>query len=198
MPAFFVLAHNPILHSGQRPAMTRQAVKLNDHGAPSSSIVSYIAVKEAMPQEPVTPPDSHEDQLRELHRMLQLGSPALVDAKGRRLELPEAIYSLLKDIVGNMQRGNAIMLLPEKHQLTTQRAADLLGFSRPHLIKLLESGDLPHHKVGSHRRVYLKDMLAYAKRRDAERKSSLNRLAKEAFEAGLYDKTEIPDGGEDE
>ena len=45
-----------------------------------------------------------------------------------------------------------IVLIPENRQLTTQRASDLLGISRPHLIKLLEAGELPYHKAGSNRR----------------------------------------------
>ncbi len=63
---------------------------------------------------------------------------------------------------------------------------------------LLETGDLPYHKVGSHRRIYLKDLLGYQKRRDVERKAALDRIAREAFESGLYDRTGIPEGGEDE
>lgn len=151
-----------------------------------------------MSHQPVVLPDSDERQIRELHRMLQLGSPALVGADGERLELPNAVYRLLKDIVRNMQLGRAIVLIPENQQLTTQRAADLLGVSRPHFIKLLEAGDLPYHKVGSHRRIYLKDLIAYQKRRDSERKAALDRIAREAFESGLYDRTGIPEGGEDE
>jgi hypothetical protein len=57
---------------------------------------------------------------------------------------------------------------------------------------------LPYHKVGSHRRIYLKDLLAYQKRRDVERKAALDRIARDAFESGLYDRTAIPEGGEDE
>ncbi len=97
-----------------------------------------------------------------------------------------------------MQLGRAVVLIPENQQLTTQRAAGLLGVSRPHLIKLLEAGDLPFHKAGSHRRIYLKDLAAYQKRRDVERKAALDRIAKEAFESGLYDRTGIPEDGEDE
>jgi len=70
--------------------------------------------------------------------------------------------------------------------------------SRPHLIKLLEAGESRHHKAGSHRGIYLKDLAAYQKRRDAERKAALDRIAKEAFESGLYDRTGMPEGGEDE
>jgi excisionase family DNA binding protein len=150
-----------------------------------------------MPHEPVALPESEEVQIRELNRMLQLGSPALVGADGERLELPRVVFRLLKDIVRNMQLGRAIVLIPENQQLTTQRAADLLGVSRPHLIKLLEAGELPYHKAGSHRRIYLEDLAAYQKRRDRERKAALNRIAKEAFESGLYERTGIPEGGED-
>jgi excisionase family DNA binding protein len=158
---------------------------------------SSLEVK-SMLTEPVTLPESDEAQIRELHRILQLGAPALVGADGERLELPKAVFRLLKDIVRNMQLGRAIVLIPENQQLTTQRAADLLGVSRPHLIRLLESGELAYHKVGSHRRIYLKDLLVYQRRRDVERKAALDRIAREAFESGLYDRTGIPEGGEDE
>lgn len=151
-----------------------------------------------MLNEPVALPEADAGQIRELNRLLRLGSPALVGADGERLELPSAVFRLLKDIVRNMQLGRAIVLIPENQQLTTQRAADLLGVSRPHLIKLLETGELPFHKVGSHRRIYLKDLVAYQKRRDVERKAALDRIAREAFESGLYDRTGIPEGGEDE
>lgn len=151
-----------------------------------------------MPTEPVVLPESEEGQIRELNRMLQVGSPALVAANGDRLELPRVVYLLLKDIARNLQLGRAIVLVPENQQLTTQRAADLLGVSRPHLVKLLEAGDLPYHKAGSHRRIYLKDLAAYQRRRDAERKAALSSIAREAFESGLYDLTGIPEDGEDE
>ena len=151
-----------------------------------------------MPHDPVTLPESEESQIRELNRMLQSGSASLVGADGERLELPEAVYRLLKDIARNMQLGKAIVLIPENQQLSTQRAADLLGVSRPHLVKLLEAGELPYHKAGSHRRVYLNDLAAYQERRDAERKKALDSLAREAFDSGLYDRAGIPEGGEDE
>jgi excisionase family DNA binding protein len=151
-----------------------------------------------MLHEPIALSESEVAQIRELNRMLQGGTPALVGVDGAKLELPDTVFRLLKDIVRNMKLGRAIVLIPEDQQLTTQRAADLLGVSRPHLVKLLEAGELPYHKAGSHRRVYLRDILAYERRRDAERKKALDSIAKEAYEAGLYDRTGIPEGGEDE
>ena len=151
-----------------------------------------------MIREPVALPESEEAQIRELNRLLQIGTPALIAADGEPLSLPDTVYRLLKEIVRNMRLGRAIVLVPENQQLTTQRAADLLGVSRPHLIKLVEAGVLPYHKAGSHRRIFLKDLLAYQKRRDEERKAALDRISKEAFESGLYDRTGIPEDGEDE
>src|ERR1017187_7043164 len=91
----------------------------------------------AMLHEPIALPESEGTQIRDLNRVLQGGTPVLVSTGGEKVELPDAVFRLLKDIVRNMQLGRAIVLIPENQQLTTQRAADLLGVSRPHLIKLL-------------------------------------------------------------
>ena len=148
--------------------------------------------------EPITMPASEEEQVRELYKLLELGTPALVGPHNERIELPDSIYRLLKNIVKNMQRGRSIMLVSEQEHLTTQEVASILGVSRPHVVKLLDSGAIPFYKTGSHRRVYFKDVMAYAKNRDAERKSILDELAKESFADGLYDNAKSPEGGEDE
>ncbi len=62
----------------------------------------------------------------------------------------------------------------------------LLGVSRPHLIKLLESGELPFHKVGAHRRIRMKDLMEYQRIRDRGRREALDEMARKAQEAGLY------------
>lgn len=140
----------------------------------------------------VTLPPSEDEQIQELHRILQLGVPALIGPHGEKLVLPDSVYAILRDVVHNMRAGRAITLVPEQQQLTTQAAANLLGFSRPHLIKLLESGVLPFQKVGQHRRILLKDLLAFQKKRDTERRAALNQLAREEFDAGTYEGSPIP------
>lgn len=151
-----------------------------------------------MLHEPISMPTSEEEQIRELHRVLELGAPALALPGDERLELPESIYRLLKDIVRNMEQGRTVTLVPEQAYLTTQKAADILGVSRPHIVKLLDAGEIPFHKTGSHRRISLKDALAYARRRDAKRKAILDELARDAFHDGLYDDAQMPSGGNDE
>jgi excisionase family DNA binding protein len=86
------------------------------------------------------------------------GTPALVGPQEERINLPESVYHLLKQVVANMMRGKVIVLTPENNRLTTQAAANYLGFSRPHLVKLLDSGAIPFERVGQHRRVYMKDL----------------------------------------
>lgn len=112
--------------------------------------------------------------------------PALVDEHGNRTELPRPIYDLLVRVATALQEGKVISLVPETQELTTQAAANILGVSRPHLIKLVESGELPFHKVGAHRRIRLKDLMEYQRLRDRGRREALDEMARKAQEAGLY------------
>ena len=80
-----------------------------------------------------------------------------------------------------------IALVSVERDLTTQQAADILNVSRPYLIKLLESGALPFHKTGSHRRVPLATLLTYKRRRDEERERALDESAQLHQDIGLYD-----------
>lgn len=112
--------------------------------------------------------------------------PALVDEHGQRMEIPRPIYDLLVRVTSAMQEGKVISLVPEMQELTTQAAANFLGVSRPHLIKLVETGEIAFHKVGSHRRILMKELLAFQQKRDRKRRQALDELAQKAMEAGLY------------
>ncbi|MCH8525488.1 MAG: helix-turn-helix domain-containing protein [Balneolales bacterium] len=113
--------------------------------------------------------------------------PALVDANGNQTALPEAIFQLLVHILNQMKRGHSIVLMPENETLTTQAAANMIGVSRQHLIDHLEAGRIPFHKVGTHRRVYLRDILAFADQRDKKRRTALDELFDVVNAAGKYD-----------
>jgi excisionase family DNA binding protein len=94
------------------------------------------------------------------------------------LDLPPAISRLVLDLLLHISKGEAVTFMPIAAELSTQEAADLLNVSRPFLIKLLETAEIPHHKVGRHRRIHAADLLAYKQRRDAKRKKSLADLIK--------------------
>jgi excisionase family DNA binding protein len=91
--------------------------------------------------------------------------------------LPAAAVRLLGALLTELAKGNAVTLMPHHAELTTQEAADLLNVSRPFLVGLLEDGLLPHHKVGTHRRVRFTDLMTYKRRRDVESEAALRELA---------------------
>ena len=144
---------------------------------------------------PIALPVSQEEQVHALHDLLRRdGMARLIGKAGEPvLELPDAVYELLLRIVEGMQERKAISIVPVMQDLTTQEAASLLGVSRPFFVKLLEAGKVPYHMTGTHRRVYLKDLLTYKQHRDEERHEALNRMAEDAERAGLYDKVLLPD-----
>lgn len=117
----------------------------------------------------------------------QPGHVTLIDRQGRRTELPEPVNRHLLRVLELMRKGRAIVMVPEDETFTTQAAANYLGVSRQHLVDLLEKDEIPFHKVGSHRRVRFKDLLDYEKRRDHERRETLDQLAKQVDAAGKYD-----------
>jgi excisionase family DNA binding protein len=148
--------------------------------------------------DPISIPDTQETQIRDLRRLIQAGGAKLVGSDGRQIAIPQPVHDLLLVILNNLQAGKAISIVPEHRQLTTQRAANILGVSRVFLVGILESGEIPFHMVGSHRRIYLRDLLDYQRRRDAARHAAIDNMAKAEMEAGTYDKVILPEGAEDE
>lgn len=92
------------------------------------------------------------------------------------IELPPAVSKIVLDLLLLISKGEAVTLVPFGAELTTQKAADLLNVSRPYLVKLIEEDEIPHHKVGTHRRIRAKDLFKYKKRRDADRETALQKL----------------------
>lgn len=116
--------------------------------------------------------------------------PALVSPDGSRIELPEELYEVLRDVVVALSQGLAITLAPQHTVLTTGEAADLLGVSRPTLVRLLEAGEIPFDKPGRHRRIRLDDLLAHQQRVRRARAAGLEEMVRAGEDVGVYD---LPD-----
>jgi excisionase family DNA binding protein len=105
----------------------------------------------------------------------------------KSLLIPSVAYKLLIEILSQMSQGNAVTLVPVHAELSTQQAANLLNVSRPYLIKLLDSGEIPYRKVGKHRRILATDLYSYKADIDEKRSKSLDELTALSEELGLYD-----------
>jgi excisionase family DNA binding protein len=142
-----------------------------------------------MPEETVLPPKDAR-ALELVHALLS--DPyhdVVLTSHGDSAPLPSEVRQVLANVVEALRRGQAITLAPHAQRLTTQQAADLLGISRPTLVKLLETGKIPFEVPGRHRRIRLADLLAYQAVSSAERRQTLGKLTSDAQEMGLYDRT---------
>ena len=111
----------------------------------------------------------------------------IFDAKNQahQVELPTSALRLLVDVLSELAEGNAVKVVPIHAELTTQEAADMLNVSRPHLVKLLESGALAFHKTGKHRRIRFADLMAFKTEQDRASAQAMEALAKQAQELQL-------------
>lgn len=117
-------------------------------------------------------------------RYLLVGAEA-----GDQVELPEEVYSVLRQVVDAMRKGQSVTLAPTSKVLTSQQAADLIGISRPTLIKLLNENEIPYTRVGTHRRIALSDALRYRDHRRERQHAALEALSAAVDETESIDET---------
>lgn len=121
-------------------------------------------------------PDTSDTGLAEVHGFLAAHLAArgtavaprylIVGAdEGDQVEIPEALHEVLLQVAEAFAAGRAVTVAPRSTTLTTQEVADLLGVSRPTVVRLVESGDLPAERIGNRRKILLTDALAYREQR---------------------------------
>jgi excisionase family DNA binding protein len=138
-------------------------------------------------QEPTAAIDQEREQLAEVDRLLEMRAPLeLVADQGEHVQIPTTVQKLFHQLVHLLAQGHVVTLVPATRQLTTQQAADILNVSRPFLVQLLERGDIPFTRSGTHRRIRFEDLMAYKHTRDARQVEALNELAQLSQEFGLY------------
>ena len=132
-----------------------------------------------------------QQEIIDIYAKLREAEAKLIGPDGKTEILPNNLYSFLLRLLADLRAGNSVTILQSRHELTTIEAGKILGMSRQFLVQLLEKGEIPFHKVGTHRRLYVRDVMAYKARRDTSRRKTLDDLAKREFAKGDYGK--IPD-----
>lgn len=103
------------------------------------------------------------------------------------IELSAEMVDILKHVVTAMRQGMAVSIVPQHTMLSTQQAADLLGISRPTLIRILDDGEITFFQKRRHRQLYLTDVLEYQKRQRRVADESLSDIVADAEMFGEYD-----------
>jgi excisionase family DNA binding protein len=136
--------------------------------------------------ETVLPPDDPGSLASRRGAIPEQGA-RLVGPDGTTTDLPAEVFEALRGVVQALQHGQAVTIAAHGTELTTGQAAEMLGVSRPTLVKLLDTGQVPCTQPGRHRRVQVADVLAYRQRRSEERASGLAAMVAISEDLGLYD-----------
>ena len=139
-------------------------------------------------REPITASTRERKALQRVKSALPSlpGEACLIAAGGKRSPIPTSLYRVLLEAVAHLSRGNVLQPLPA--ELTLAQGAELLNVPVPYFVeKVIETGAVPSHAIGPYRRVALRDLLAYKRRRDARRRAALRRLSREAQRLGIYE-----------
>src|SRR5258708_13951502 len=140
-------------------------------------------------QSPVSEGDREE--IAKLYQVVRRGKARLVRASGEAQLLPDSLHSCLVKLIRLLNEGRSVYIVQNEAKLTTVEGAAMLGVSRQFLINVLERGEIPYHLVGTHRRIYSHELLAYKARRDGHRRKILGELASQEAAEGLYESATI-------
>ncbi|WCM43584.1 helix-turn-helix domain-containing protein (plasmid) [Flavobacterium sp. CBA20B-1] len=110
-----------------------------------------------------------------------------IEETNDRIKIPFKALKLLSEILKSMSEGNPISIVPIATEVTTQKAAEILGCSRPHLVKLLEQGEIDFTMVGRHRRILFEDVIKYKNEMKQKQKKHIIDIMNFDDEIGLYD-----------
>lgn len=117
------------------------------------------------------------------------GSQASLTAPdGTCTPIPPEVFDVLTRVVQALAAGSAVTVAPVSMRLTTSQAADILGVSRPTLVRLLDDGAIPFEQPRRHRLLRLDDVLAYKAQQRNDRRAILSELTRQGFADGLYDR----------
>ena len=138
-------------------------------------------------EEQKTAMESYTPFVTALNKLRSSNPEIEIEETGEKVKIPLTALKLLGEILDSLSKGIPVSIVPRATELTTQAAAEMLGCSRPHLVKLLEEGEIPYTKVGKHRRVRYEDLVNYKNEMKEKQKRLISDIMKGDEDLGLYD-----------
>jgi len=130
---------------------------------------------------------SYQTLKRDISRIKEDFTEIELEDTQTKLRIPTEALQILSEVLKAMSEGKPVSIVPIAAELSTQKAAEILGCSRPHLVKLLEAGELSYTKVGKHRRLKMEEVIKYRSAFKQKQKQLLNEIIELDEELGLYD-----------
>lgn len=146
-----------------------------------------LDIKKPSKEEQRTAMESY-DALAATLEQLRSETPEIeIEATGEKIRIPLSALNPLSKILKEISQGRPVSIISVAPEMTTQTAAELLGCSRPHVVKLLEEGKIEYTKVGKHRRIKYEDVVNYRNKFKSRQKKLIEKVMKADEESGLYD-----------
>lgn len=149
--------------------------------------MELLDIKRPTKEEQRTALESYHTLAASLDQLITEFPEIEIDETEEKIRIPISALKFLARILKEISQGNPVSIVPIATEITTQAAAELLGCSRPHIVKLLESGKIPFNKVGKHRRIRYEDLVAYKKEMKALQRQKIQELMELDEDTGLYD-----------
>ncbi|MGO2357583.1 helix-turn-helix domain-containing protein [Mesonia sp.] len=148
---------------------------------------NYTDIKKPSKKEQLTAMESYKTLAAALEELHSENPEIEIEETDEKIRIPLKALKLLAKILKATSQGKSISVVPIATEMTTQAAAELLGCSRPHLVKLLEEGAISFTMIGRHRRVKFEDVVNYKKAMKLKQEQYLMEMMKSDEELGLYD-----------
>ncbi len=150
-------------------------------------MMDYVELNKPTKEEQQTASQSYNALVASIKNLNTLYPEIEIEETKERIKIPITALKFLAKILEEISKGNPISIVPLATEVTTQATAEILGCSRPHVVKLLEEGKIPYTKVGKHRRVQYEDVIQYKKQMKKKQKSYIQKLMELDEESGMYD-----------
>jgi excisionase family DNA binding protein len=94
----------------------------------------------------------------------------------RSTPMPRELGVLPQQVLGAIGAGSTLTVSAIPAELTTSASANLIGVSRPTLMKMISAGELPAHKVGSHTRLLSSNVFDFLRARRERQRAAFDAL----------------------